>query len=96
MGDTSFFHLVRQLTDGLAPLFEAGQAPADGPLAAERAAERTVKQVLRLTPLGREVLSGRADAVLSNGIERWWGGTRLRDAASVWRWDGAQSRLIQS
>jgi hypothetical protein len=96
MGDASFFHLLRRLTDGPAPLLAAGQAPADGPLAAERAAERAVKRVLGLTPLGREVLGGTADAVLSNGIERWWGGTRLKHGVSVWRWDGAQRCLIQS
>jgi hypothetical protein len=40
-----------------------------------------------LTEAGREVLSGRADQIRLNGIDRWMGGVHLT-AARSYRWNG--------
>ena len=42
---------------------------------------------IRLTDMGRDVLTARADHVTLNGIDRWMGGVHLT-AADPWRWDG--------
>jgi hypothetical protein len=47
---------------------------------------------LSLTPLGNEVLAGRADRVKTAGIDRWLGGVHL-EGSSVWRWDPGAKRL---
>jgi hypothetical protein len=46
-----------------------------------------------ITPFGREVLQGREDHVLRNGINRWLGGVHLCDGAPLWRWDEAEKRI---
>jgi DNA-binding transcriptional MerR regulator len=45
-----------------------------------------------LTPLGQDVLAGKADRVQVAPLERWVGGTRL-DGERDWRWDGAAVAL---
>ncbi len=48
---------------------------------------------LTLTRLGRAILAGEADMIAVNGIDRWWGGTHLRDN-DCWRWDGPSRRIV--
>ena len=48
------------------------------------------RQRAALTPLGREVLAGRADHPALNGLDRWVGGVHLRGLAPKWRWDTAR------
>jgi hypothetical protein len=48
--------------------------------------------VLDVTAVGREVLTGRADAVALAGIDRWLGGAHLHDGRVVWRRDGERLR----
>jgi hypothetical protein len=45
-----------------------------------------------LTPLGRDVLAGKADRVGAAPLERWLGGTRLGGERD-WRWNGAAVEL---
>jgi DNA-binding transcriptional MerR regulator len=45
-----------------------------------------------LTPLGRDVLAGKADRVEVAPVERWLGGTQLGGERD-WRWDGAAVAL---
>jgi DNA-binding transcriptional MerR regulator len=45
-----------------------------------------------LTPLGRDVLAGKADRVEAAPLERWLGGTRLGGERD-WRWNGAAVEL---
>jgi hypothetical protein len=44
-----------------------------------------------LTPLGRDVLAGKADRVEAAPVERWLGGTQLGERD--WRWNGAAVEL---
>ena len=47
---------------------------------------------LGVTDIGRAVLDEREDRIRVNGIQRWWGGTRLT-AESLWRWDADRRAL---
>lgn len=48
-----------------------------------------------ITPRGREALAGAIDRVHEHGIDDWRGGVRLSGKGPVWRWDGAQRKLIE-
>jgi hypothetical protein len=48
-----------------------------------------------VTPRGREALAGAIDRVAEHGIDDWRGGVRLSGKGPVWRWDGAQRKLLE-
>jgi hypothetical protein len=48
-----------------------------------------------VTPRGREALAGAIDRVHECGIDDWRGGVRLSGKGPVWRWDGAQRKLVE-
>ncbi len=50
--------------------------------------------ILALTPAGQAVLDQTVEPV--EPIERWWGGTRMTRADSIWRWDGARRRVVSA
>ena len=90
--DLGFLRWVQGLALGPEPLV-AGLAdpvlPDPGGPDGDDAAREVWQSRLGLTGAGRAVLAGRADHVMLNGIDRWWGGTHLGPGA-VWRWiDGA-------
>ncbi|HEY7760138.1 MAG TPA: hypothetical protein VIA64_12045 [Burkholderiales bacterium] len=92
MGDWSFWRLLQGLEHAAVALLRRETAPA-WPAPAD-AAQSVHRQVLALTAAGRAGLAGELDAVQVNGIDRWWGGTRLWRPQSVWRWDGAHARMV--
>lgn len=47
---------------------------------------------LRLTADGHKIIAGEIDFVETQGVDRWWGGTRLMGHTS-WRWD-KQTRVL--
>jgi hypothetical protein len=49
-------------------------------------------RTLAITPLGADVLDGRADRLAQLPVDRWLGGVHLT-GAPFWRWDG--SRLVE-
>jgi hypothetical protein len=53
-----------------------------------------VRRELKLTPLGREVLSARRDWQTLNTSPRWLGGVEIVPGKSVWRWDEGQRTLV--
>jgi len=65
-------------------------APAGPPTATATASVRVA-----VTALGRQALAGAIDRVHEVGIDDWRGGVRLAGKAAVWRWDGAQRKLIE-
>lgn len=83
MGDTTFLSILRGLAQGRNPLVSiqgrAGSPDTDG-----------LRFALR--DLGEIVLSGGADHVELNGIDRWMGGVHLT-SASPWRWDENEQAL---
>ena len=50
---------------------------------------------LRLTPLGRDVLSWEADRVTRVGIDRWIGGVHL-EAGNIWRFDEESGTILKA
>ena len=48
-----------------------------------------------VTARGREALAGAIDRIHDCGIDDWRGGVRLTGKGPVWRWDGAQRKLIE-
>jgi hypothetical protein len=53
-----------------------------------------VKRELRLTPLGRDVLSSKKDWQAINTQSRWLGGVEIRPGTNGWRWDAGQRILV--
>jgi len=79
MGDLSFWTIAQRLAEGRRPLVAARVQPRAG---------RLPSGTLALTADGAAVLSGHADHVALNGVDRWLGGTHLTPAR-CWRWTGA-------
>jgi hypothetical protein len=78
MGDLTFFGILKRLTTGRAPLLEhEGEWPIDA----------APTGVFAVTDAARRVLSGDADYVTINGIDRWMGGVHLTDG--TYRWTGS-------
>jgi hypothetical protein len=48
-----------------------------------------------VTVRGREALAGAIDRVHECGIDDWRGGVHLTGKGPVWRWDGAQRKLVE-
>jgi uncharacterized protein DUF1835 len=63
----------------------------EGPPAREALA--TIRATV--TPRGREALAGALDRVHACGIDDWRGGVQLSGHGPVWRWDGAQRKLVE-
>lgn len=96
MGDSTFWTRVESLAAGDNPLVT---------ISTNGTTERPASEVFRtaagpassvaITDLGREVVTGDADAVSLRGIDRWIGGVHQQDAAT-WRWDEASRTLIRT
>jgi hypothetical protein len=48
-----------------------------------------------VTARGREALAGAIDRIHECGIDEWRGGVHLTGKGPVWRWDGAQRKLVE-
>jgi hypothetical protein len=90
LGDLGVFDTLLQFATAQLPLVSL--PAADDPRRLR--AEDVRRQPVALTSTGRDVLSGRADAVALNGIDVWRGGVHLvgRDR-SPWRWDARRQAL---
>ena len=85
MGDLSFDAVVRELGEAAQPLVRLS-AVGDTPVP---------DQPVALTPLGTQVLGGRADHVRVNGVDRWVGGVHLQGRGRVWRWDAGADEVME-
>ena len=83
MGDLQFAARLRELSRGPHPLVT---------LDADERAPRA--WTLALTPLGRDVVAGRADWLAHHPLDRWLGGVHLHSPRPSWRWDGSARRLV--
>lgn len=84
MGDSSFFRIMADLSAARHPLVQIGDRPELG------------LSTITITEAGREVLTGRADHIDRNGIDRWIGGVHLIGEEAAWRWDRAAKRMVGS
>ena len=89
-GDTWLWRLLNGMAFCQAPglALDAGQ-----PLPLWEPGDLGARRV-RLTPLGRRLAAGQADAVALNGIDRWIGGVHLLGRTdSPWRWNRRTASL---
>lgn len=94
LGDWSFAWYAQRLSDCSHPIVvhTNGSRVVSPPRDTDGRAfwERAVQ----LTPFGQDVVRARADAVRSNGIDRWIGGTHCTNA-EYWRWDARTQRTAR-
>ncbi len=95
LGDASFATYLEDLSNVEFPLalFSDG-APVIAPGAAEPAREYWHKK-MTITEVGQRVISGNADHIALNGIDKWIGGVHLTPG-NAWRWDPSQRTLVAS
>ncbi len=94
MGDWSFWHILDQLGMGYSPLITGFNGYSFSPQMSEADLSPYLNAELRLTNLGQNALRGMTDASKHRRIDRWMGGVHLTNA-NLWRWDGANRRLVQ-
>ncbi|MEO8909073.1 MAG: DUF1835 domain-containing protein [Gemmatimonadaceae bacterium] len=95
LGDIIFYSYLARLSGKEKPLVTW----ADGKVVIAPTAETSrefVKRQLALTPLGREVLSGKKDWQLLNTQTRWLGGVEIAPGGGAWRWDEGQRALVRT
>ena len=78
MGDSTFWTIATRLASAPHPLIALDVQPMP---------DRLPTGSMRITDIGREVLTGQADHVTLNGLDRWMGGAHLTPSHH-WRWDG--------
>jgi hypothetical protein len=93
LGDIVFFSYLERLSGGGQALltWQDGSAVV-APTAGN--ARDFVKRQLKLTPLGREVLSGIRDWQAINTTPRWLGGVEIRVGGGSWRWVAGEGALV--
>lgn len=92
LGDASFASYLQDISNVEFPLalFSEG-APVIAPGAGEPSREFWHRKIA-ITEMGEKVISGQADHIMLNGIDKWIGGVHLKPGRT-WRWDPAQQTL---
>lgn len=86
LGDTWSFAIMERMAHAQVPLLHTGQP--------ERPVDR--ETTLRLTDMGEQVLSGAADHLRLNGVNRWIGGVHLHGHHVPWRWNDATESITNT
>ncbi|AJY76664.1 DUF1835 domain-containing protein [Paenibacillus beijingensis] len=94
MGDLQYWHCLAKMSQSPHPLLHIegltsfpnykNHSPSFGNCA------------VRLTELGRVVLSGEKDWMQVNGIDEWYGGVHLHGHLIQWRWDSSQNMVVST
>jgi hypothetical protein len=87
VGDTLLFEILENFVTAAHALLE---------LADSKDNKFHYGSVLKLTALGKRVLSGRADAVELNAIDRWLGGVHLKGRRVQWRWSPQLGTVVSA
>jgi len=90
-GDTLLLDMLRAFVKAPYPLLEYAE-----PFRGNFKSYQFNASVLKLSAIGLRVLSGKADAVALNGVDRWIGGIRLKGRRVHWRWDQMLRTLVAS
>lgn len=90
MGDTTLWECVDRLASADAPALSVS---GPGPIPRWNPPADLSPWHVTATDFGRDLLSGRADWVRRNGVERWVGGVHLSGREVACRWDGQARRL---
>lgn len=91
-GDAQFWNDLRRMIDARAPLLHVSH-PNEKNGSDKQSA--FLKASFEMTGEGREVLTGQADFILSNGINQWLGGVHLKDD-NLWRWDEQKQTVVHA
>ena len=91
LGDSSFAWYAERLSDGAHPIVvHTNGSRVISPLR-DTDGRAFWERAVQLTPFGQDVIRARGDAVRSNGIDRWIGGTHCTNT-EYWRWDARTQR----
>jgi hypothetical protein len=93
MGDLQYWHYLREMRQGTHPLIEI--EGADSVPAFSDPIEDFNNSRIRITELGRQILSGNQDWLSLNGINQWFGGVHLQGNTMIWRWDEGNEVLVR-
>jgi hypothetical protein len=86
LGDWSFASYVQRLSKAAVPLVSREDGEPIGVPTPGHDAQRVWEQLVAITAAGNDVLQERADAIATNGIDRWIGGVHLVSSRH-WRWN---------
>jgi hypothetical protein len=95
LGDIVFYSYLERLSGKKNPLVTWSDGSAVVSPTAENSRE-FVKRELTVTPLGRDVLSGKKDWQGINTQSRWLGGVEIKPGAKEWRWDPVERDLVST
>jgi hypothetical protein len=95
LGDTIFYWYLERLSGKKNALVTWADGSAIVAPAPENSRE-FVKRELKLTPLGRDVLSGTKDWLALNTRRRWIGGVEIAPGETSWRWDEGQRIVVRA
>jgi Domain of unknown function (DUF1835) len=84
LGDAQFWNDLKRLGRAEEPLI----------VIKGLAGNRYHEASFELTETGQDVLAGKRDFIVLNGIDRWLGGVHLTET-NLWRWDERERRLIR-
>jgi hypothetical protein len=94
LGDIIFYSYLERLSGKKNPLVTWADGGAVVSPTGENARE-FVKRDLKVTPLGREVLSGSKDWQDINTESRWLGGVEIKPGSDGWRWDPGERVIVR-
>jgi hypothetical protein len=89
IGDILLFDMLRGFVTARHPLVRFSQ-----PFADKIGSWKFNASTLTLTDTGQNVLSGGADNIKLNGIDRWIGGVHLSGNKVRWRWDERTGEIV--
>jgi Domain of unknown function (DUF1835) len=88
VGDTLLFDMLENFSFVAHPLLEFSG------LSGEKNKKFHYGSILKLTAVGKRVLSGGADFIELNGIDRWIGGVHLQGTRVPWRWNERLQMIV--
>ena len=96
LGDASFATYLQEMSTVDYPLILfADGTPIVAPGLLDQGGRSFWHRKIELTEVGERVISGQADHIALNGIDRWIGGTHI-SSRNVWRWDDSSRALVSS
>jgi hypothetical protein len=95
LGDIIFYSYLERLSGKKNPLLTwANGGAVIAPTAKD--SREFVKRELKVTPLGRDVLTGKKNWQDINTETRWLGGVEIAPGAEGWRWNPDERVLVRS
>lgn len=93
LGDSSFAWYLERLGEGVHPVVSNANGTRILAPRSERDGRTFWERPVMLTPFGKQLMRGQANAIASNGIDRWIGGVHLTTDAH-WLWDSRTQRVM--